>query len=150
MSAPAKKTPWNPSRKAMARVSNPLPAPEQCPYCGGPVQIVNNGEIYGRVYGEWPWAYLCRPCDAYVGMHPFTHIPLGTLADRETREARKSAKAPFEALHRSRLMDRDTAYRLLAERLGIPQAECHFGWFDPDLCARAKQAAESILREYLP
>ena len=60
MSAVDNKTPWNPSRRATARVKNPLPAPTTCPYDGGPVEIVNNSAIYGREYGEWPWAFDAR------------------------------------------------------------------------------------------
>ncbi|CAN7474089.1 DUF3268 family zinc-finger domain-containing protein [Variovorax sp. LjRoot175] len=52
-------TPWNPSRSATARVKNPLPVPERCPHCGGQCSIVGNEQIYGRVFGEWPYAVLC-------------------------------------------------------------------------------------------
>ncbi len=45
---------------------------------------------------DWPWVYICEGCGSYVGMHPFTDIPLGTLADAATREARKECKAPIQ------------------------------------------------------
>ncbi|SEU36388.1 Protein of unknown function [Burkholderia cepacia] len=131
------KTPWNPSRRATARVKNPLPAPTKCPYDGGPVEIVNNSAIYGRKYGEWPWAFLCRSCRAYVGLHPFTKIPLGTLADGPTRDARKRAKAAFNPIWESGRMTRTDAYIWLARRLGIANhEECHIGWFDVATCDR--------------
>lgn len=45
------------SRRALKRVKNPLPAPTECRYCGGCVELVSNSEIYnGREYGEWPYA----------------------------------------------------------------------------------------------
>jgi hypothetical protein len=137
------KTPWNPSKRATARVLNPLPAPTICPHCGGEVRIVNNSAIYhGRSYGEWPWAYACvnRACFAYVGMHPFTAIPLGTLATAEIREARKRAKNLFNPLWetgKARRMSRTQAYTKLADALGIPVGECHFGWFDVNQCNAA-------------
>lgn len=131
------KTPWNPSRRATARVKNPLPAPTTCPYDGGPVEIVNNSAIYGREYGEWPWAFLCRSCQAYVGLHPFTAIPLGTLADGPTREARKRAKGAFNPIWQSGAMTRTDAYVWLAQQLGIENhEECHIGWFDVATCDR--------------
>jgi len=142
------KTPWNPSRKAIARVRNPLPAPMECPYCAKPVEIVNNSAIYGRPYGEWPWAYACDGadgdgCGAYVGMHPFTAIPLGTLADAPTREARKKAKAAFNPLWQDKRMTRTEAYRWLAGALGIENVEeCHIGWFDAETCAQVVRAIE--------
>lgn len=136
-SAPNKKTPWNPSRRATARVKNPLPTPTKCPYDGGAVEIVNNSAIYGREYGEWPWAFLCRSCRAYVGLHPFTAIPLGTLADEPTRDARKRAKAAFNPIWQSGAMTRTDAYIWLARRLDIENhEECHIGWFDVATCDR--------------
>ncbi len=142
------KTPWGPSKRAIKRVKNPLPKPEQCNCCGREgVVIKSNAEIYGRAYGEWPWVYICEGCGSYVGMHPFTDIPLGTLADladAATREARKECKAPFEALHRTGKMTRSDAYQKLADKLGIPKEECHFGWFDAAMCKKAAAAAREI------
>lgn len=132
------KTPWNPSCRATARVRNPMQAPEQCRFCSGDVRIAKHEEIYGKNYSEWPWVYLCENCGAYVGMHPFTSIPLGTLADKQTRDARKNCKPAFESLWRTGEMSRTAAYQWLADQLGIPVGECHFGWFDIDTCERAK------------
>ncbi|VWD55868.1 zinc-finger-containing protein [Burkholderia contaminans] len=116
-----------------ARVKNPLPAPTTCPYDGGPVEIVNNSAIYGREYGEWPWAFLCRSYRAYVG----PAIPLGTLADEPTRDARKRAKAAFNPIWQSGAMTRTDAYIWLARQLGIENhEECHIGWFDVATCDR--------------
>ena len=132
-------TPQSPSRSATARVKNPLPAPTECPCCGSTVELVNNSEIYGRSYGEWPWAYKCvnDDCDSYVGLHPFTGIPLGTLANSETREARKAAKSAFNPLWQKGGMSRSTAYAWLADKLGIANANtCHIGWFDVENCIR--------------
>ena len=49
-----------------------------CPYCGRQAEYVDSKVIYGRSYGM---AYLCRNCDAYVGVHRGTDEPLGRLAD---------------------------------------------------------------------
>ena len=128
-------TPWNPSRRATKRVTNPLPVPETCPHCGSGCAIVSNSEIYGREYGEWPWAVLCKGCGAYVGFHPFTGIPLGTLATAPMREARKAAKAVFNPLWQQGHMTRHEAYSWLAGALGIADPNtCHIGWFDVDQC----------------
>jgi hypothetical protein len=133
------KTPTNPSRKAALRVNNPLPCPVVCNVCGEhAVRIGTHGEVYGREYSDWPYVYLCECCGSYVGLHPFTHIPLGTLADKLTRSARKSCKEPFECLHKSGLMTRDQAYQWLAKRMGIHIGECHFGWFTKEQCQKAK------------
>ncbi|GAQ30266.1 hypothetical protein SAMD00023378_3949 [Ralstonia sp. NT80] len=141
MTAP--KTPWNPSRRASARVKNPLPAPLVHDTCGASVEIIGNEKIYGKPFGEWPWAYRCTGCGAYVGMHPFTDIPLGTLADGPTREARKRAKAAFNPLWQGGGMTRNEAYAWLAGQLGIAEVgECHIGWFDVAMCDRVVEVCK--------
>jgi hypothetical protein len=137
------KTPWNPSRKAIARVPEPhLPAPSECPYCEHHVSIKHHDDIYGRSYGDWSWMYVCDMCGARVGMHPFTAIPLGTLADQKLREARKTCKLPFEQLWRGGQMTRAEAYSWLADQLGISVEQCHFGLFDIETCERAREACK--------
>ena len=127
------------SRKALKRVKNPLPAPATCRYCGPstPVFLGHHDEIYGRAYGEWPYLYLCENCEAYVGLHPFTDIPLGTLANAELRQARKTNKAKFIALQRAKSWSRSRAYQWLADHMGIKVEECHWGWFEVEQCERA-------------
>ncbi|MDU5667721.1 zinc-finger-containing protein, partial [Enterobacter hormaechei] len=131
------KTPTNPSKKATARVKNPLPVPTNCHLCSGSVRIGTHGEVYGRDFSDWPYVYLCESCGAYVGLHPFTAIPLGTLADKPTRDARKSCKMPFERIWKSGAMTRTEAYQWLSGKMGIPVHECHFGWFTVEQCLTA-------------
>lgn len=86
----------NISKSATKRVKDPLPVPT-C-NCFGKIELVNNSEIYGREYGKWPYAYLCRGCLSYVGLHPFTDIPLGILANAELRESKKRNKSYFDKI----------------------------------------------------
>lgn len=129
-------TPACPSRRATARVKDPLPVPAECPHCAGAIGLVSNAAIYGREFGEWPFAYLCASadCGAYVGLHPFTALPLGTLATAPMREARKRAKAAFNPLWQSGRMRRAEAYQWLADELGIEASRCHIGMFDVAQC----------------
>lgn len=143
------KLPFKVNRTAVKRVLNHLPTPTACPYCGGAVKIVNNAEIYGAAYGKWPWMYACekKGCDAHVGMHPETAIPLGTLARKELREARKSAKNLFQGLWMNGgMMNRTEAYSWLADKMNIPYAACHFGWFTIEQCAEATTHLKKFLR----
>lgn len=130
------------SKKAERRVKDRLPIPTQCPHCGGAVELANNSEVYGREFGDWPWIYLCQaqPCRAYVGTHPDTNLPLGTLATAAIRAARKTAKEQFNRLWQGGQMSRTEAYSWLATRMSIPVAACHFGWFDEEQCKQALQA----------
>lgn len=126
------------SRRALKRVKNPLPIPTICRYCGGCVELVSNSEIYnGREYGDWPYAYLCTDCKAYVGLHPDTDIPLGTLAALQLRKDRNTAKDAFHRVKKQRGFSRSLAYQWLAGKMGIEIDVCHFGWFDQDECAKA-------------
>lgn len=134
------KSPWNPSRKALARVKDPLPVPTTCRHCDGSVRIVGHAAIYhGRTYGDWPWVYRCEDCSARVGMHPFTNLPLGTLADNALRDIRNRCKKPFEKIWQDGRMGRSQAYRWLADHLGKSIAECHFGLFEAPDCERAER-----------
>lgn len=137
------KNPWNPSRRATARVLNPLPVPTVHEACGSAVEVAHHNDVYGREYSDWPWMYRCARCDATVGMHPFTNIPLGTLADKALRDTRRACKAPFETLWTQHHMTRDQAYAALAQHLGIPVGECHFGWFTREQCEQAAAWAKA-------
>ncbi|WP_298016802.1 zinc-finger-containing protein [uncultured Castellaniella sp.] len=135
------------SRRALARVKDRIDPPTDCPHCGECVGLVSNAEVYnGREYGNWPYVYLCSGCRAYVGLHPDTDLPLGTLADRNTRDERKHTKFLFKTITDERFgADRDAAYLWLAERMGIEPKACHFGFFDVAQCERAA----GIIREAL-
>lgn len=124
-----------------------LPAPEHCRYCGGHVALVDNKEIYGRSYGKDPHAYLCRKCGSFVGVHPGTTVPLGTLADYETRRHRKAAHAVFDLLWKSGGMKRGEAYKWLAEKLGLDTWRCHIAWFDAPLCKQVVKHCTAYLQQ---
>lgn len=100
---------------------------------------MDNCVIYGRPYGDWHYAYLCvnTSCAAYVGLHPFTNLPLGTLATAPMRKARSLAKDYFNPLWKNGGMTRTDAYAWLAASLGLTRDECHFGLFNVDQCNAA-------------
>lgn len=137
-------TPHRPAKWALKRVPDHLPIPKTCCYCQSRVVIKHHTEVYGKVYNEWPWLYGCTKCDAQVGMHPFTNLPLGTLADRPTRQARILFKNRFNTLWKGGAMDRTKAYRKLAKTMNIPFKDCHIGYFSIADCERAQQALAVI------
>jgi hypothetical protein len=138
------RTPDNPSREAMARVRDPLRVPTICRYCGGRVECAHHNEVYGREHGDWPWVYRCTQCDARVGLHRETDIPLGTLANPATREARNASKQEFQQMQKELHLPPHYAYQLLAEKLDIARESCHFGWFDIDMCVAASRAIYEV------
>lgn len=144
---------FQPDPKACARVRDgAMLPPVFCRYChGASIVIMHHAEVYGgRVYSDWPWLYVCTYCDARVGMHPNTDIPLGILADEALRKLKNDSKKDFERIWRDQHMSRKQAYRWLAEQLGIPFAECHFGWFEADRCRQAAEVAKLYLQTLHP
>lgn len=111
-----------------------------CTYCSKPATLAQHGDDlypYRRDFGPL-WA--CR-CGAYVGCHPGTVLPLGRLANRELREAKKAAHAAFDPFWQKEIdagtkarAARSFGYAWLAMEMGISPDQCHIGWFDLALC----------------
>ena len=111
--------------------------PTMCRYCGSPVVYTSNAEIYGKEYGTGK-CYLCRNCRAFVGVHPGTDTPLGTLANEELREWRKEAHFWFDRIWKkpTRITTRYNAYGYLAKKMGLPREETHIGMFEIEQCKK--------------
>jgi hypothetical protein len=103
-----------------------------CDYCNKPAELVDSSVVYGVSYGK---IYLCSPCDAYVGVHKGTDVPLGRLANKELREWKKLAHYHFDASWKG-VRPRKSAYRELAARMDLPEEKAHIGMFDVDLCRK--------------
>lgn len=113
-----------------------------CPYCGKQAEYVDSKIIYhGRSYGM---IYICRPCDAYVGVHDGTDVPKGSLANARVRYWRRLAHAAFDPLWQSGKFyrRRGAAYTWLSEKLGLPKEETHIGMFDVDNCKKVIRIVE--------
>ena len=111
--------------------------PTICRYCGSPVVFTSNAEIYGREYGDGK-CYLCRNCKAFVGVHPGTDTPLGTLANAELREWRKPL----------RITTRYKAYGWLAEQLHISREYTHIGMFEKEECEETIRLSKIRIEKY--
>lgn len=122
-----------------------FPPVAPCPSCGGIKKELVNGKL---IYPHRPdlahkMFWRCADCDkSYVGCHPDTTVPLGTLADEETRRARCTAHNAFDQLWRSGLMKRREAYAWLAKALELPPEECHISWFGAETCERVTKLAQ--------
>lgn len=119
--------------------------PTTCNLCGGPVIFTNNRIVYGKEYGSGK-CYYCTSCHAYVGTHkPRPTEALGLLANPEMRKMKMQCHERFDAFwkqepsSRKRHIARHNAYRKLADAMGIPLAECHFGYFNLDELQKAYQ-----------
>jgi ssDNA-binding Zn-finger/Zn-ribbon topoisomerase 1 len=117
--------------------------PPPCPYCGSqPVlKYSNDGRPPVWVCAGWP------TCDAKVGVHPDTTVPLGTLANYELRLARIRAHDALDKLWAHNRLSRQHAYNELAEFLGLTLEQAHIGLFDLALCEATAAFARIRLRE---
>lgn len=107
--------------------------PTRCNICGGHVVFTSNATIYGKEYGSGK-CYLCQSCGAYTGTHrPRPKEALGLLADEPMRKGKVMCHDLFDAMwkgKRKARKKRKDLYAWLADRMGIPVEECHFGYFD--------------------
>jgi hypothetical protein len=122
-----------------------------CSYCGKASEHVDGTAIYPhRPDLARKKFWLCRPCNAYVGCHPGTPEPLGSLANAELRKARSEAHDAFDELWdfgdpdpNGNVMTRKEAYAWLAAELGIEAAACHIALFDLEMCKKVLQAVQN-------
>ena len=115
--------------------------------------IVNNEQIYKMQRGNvWAWSYVCPFCQKHCGIHPYTDLPLGVIADAATRYCRKKAKIVFNKLWQQdyrnisqRILTRDKAYELLASALNISENDWHFGMFDKEQSEKSYRSCKNLL-----
>ena len=113
-----------------------------CPYCGKETEYIDSSFIYGKSYGM---VYICKPCDAYCGVHKGSDVSLGRLANKELRECKKEAHLYFDVIWKNNHLSRKDAYKMLSEKLGIDVNLTHIGMFDVEQCKKVVQ----ISKEYL-
>ena len=104
----------------------------KCPYCGKKAEWTSNDVVYGRKYGKSWMCYYCWECDAYVGCHQNTKLPLGTMANKELRTLRMECHALFDPLWKSGQMKRRDAYRYLFKNTGVK----HIAWANEEECQK--------------
>lgn len=128
----------------------------KCPYCGSKTEYIDSLFVYGKSYGM---IYICKPCDAYVGVHKGTDKALGRLANKELREAKKQAHYYFDQIAKTDLINtiwdkyipdisnRSKAYLWLSKQLNISLELCHIGMMDVEQCNNVINICKSILNE---
>lgn len=108
-----------------------------CPYCNTEMQFMTSKEFYGTDYGTN--IYVCRPCDARVGTHGKSKTSLGTPANAQLRNLRKTAHYYFDRLWRTSVngrerMNRGKAYVKLQQLMNMTPKEAHIGNFNEEQC----------------
>jgi hypothetical protein len=118
-----------------------------CQYCGNQAKLVGGDVIYPhRPDLRRKKFYYCDAGHdaAYVGVHPGTKQPLGTLADSVTRYWRSRAHAAFDPVWRTGKLTRSDAYAILASAMGISKSDCHIGHFGYSQCKQVIEISQVI------
>jgi ssDNA-binding Zn-finger/Zn-ribbon topoisomerase 1 len=100
-----------------------------CGECQAPMQLKNSK--HGKFWGctRWP------QCNGTHGAHP-DGKPMGTPANRETKQARIKAHAAFDGWWKKKGITRKQAYVHLRRILNISKDEAHIGRFDVEQCEK--------------
>ncbi|MEQ9672389.1 zinc-finger-containing protein [Coleofasciculus sp. G2-EDA-02] len=112
-----------------------------CPYCGRETEFTDSAKVYhGKNYGM---IYLCRPCQAWVGVHSGTDKALGRLANAELRRWKQNAHACFDPLWKRKMQKgfskaeaRNAGYKWLSQQMNLPPQETHIAMFDIEQCKK--------------
>lgn len=110
-----------------------------CPYCGIKAVLVGGCNIYPEhEYLHKKKFWLCRPCDAYVGVHKESKkfAPLGRLANKDLRLLKMEAHSLLDPYWKSGMISRSDLYERMAIFLGIKKNLCHIGYFDEETCQK--------------
>ena len=99
----------------------------KCPECGSEMELRDSK--YGLFYG----CVAFPRCRATHGAHP-DGKPLGTPADKATKEWRIKAHAAFDKLWKEKGWKRGKAYAWMRDTLGLAPNGAHIGLFDIKQC----------------
>ena len=115
-----------------------------CPYCNEQAPLTMGKQVYPHRPDLWDYKFFaCFPCDATVGVHKHSEVPLGRLANKSLRQAKMRAHAAFDPLWKSKRMTRSQAYAWLAFSLKMTPKDCHIGMFNDLQCDAVVSAVHS-------
>lgn len=120
-----------------------------CPYCNAETKVVPMEFIYGTVYSFGNDIICCSnfpECDSYVGTHSDGR-PLGRLANKNLRNAKRMAHSAFDKLWKEGLMKRKEAYKKLSNFLKIQPEYTHIGMFKTSTCIKVAEWSENMFNK---
>lgn len=119
-----------------------------CPYCGKATEFVDSKEVYAKSYGN---IYLCRDCNAWVGVHKGTDRALGRVANQELRNLKTEAHNLFDRQWKQLTVfgfslgkARRLCYSWLATQFNFPVEWTHIGMFDEEQCRKVIQLVNEL------
>lgn len=118
-----------------------------CPYCGAKATLRPAAVVYGDRAKPDSYLYICDrypKCDAYVGAHQRTKLPMGTLANGDLRHKRIEAHKAFDWIWKSGLMTKWQAYKWMQGKFGLSESQAHIAKFSEYMCGQLIAACSQV------
>lgn len=113
-------------------MAKPIPI---CPRCG---------QLASQTLKPTGLKSRCEPCGLWSRGSKPLRDEAGHRAHRARVRARRDAHLFFDPLWREGLIDREVAYAMLAQELGIERDACHMRLMDAEVARRVPRAAKAI------
>lgn len=120
----------------------------RCPYCGSPAFLHDASFVY-HDKSNGGQLYVCSrfpACDSYVGVHPGTTLPKGTLADKSLRRKRIRTHKIFDQIWMNGILSKPDAYRWMADKFCLKLKDAHIGNFSEYMCDQLILEAARVLK----
>ena len=120
-----------------------------CRYCGARAALRPSSVVYGEHTKNDGYLYICDrypKCDAYVGAHQKSRLPMGTLANGDLRHKRIEAHKVFDRMWRSGLMTKGQAYKWIQTKFYLNEKQAHIGMFSEYMCNQLIAACNEMYR----
>lgn len=125
--------------------------PPSCPGCGKPAELVTGKAVLPDVDAVANASFWqCEICDYWVGCHEGSMVPMGRLANSQTRALKRAAHDSFDPLWTSGQMTRTQAYKWLRGKTGLGAKECHIGWLSDEMLVRLPELCTENFRTSPP
>lgn len=121
----------------------------RCPYCGG-TAVLRDASYVPRVKSKRRKSICMLPfhpaCNSYVSVVKGTTIPQGTLANPDLRRKRITAHRIFDQIWKQGILDRQEAYRWIADKFCLNSQQAHIGEFSDYMCGQLIKESLKVLK----
>lgn len=117
----------------------------KCSYCGAQAMLRPACAVHGEKAKKDSQLYVCSrypKCNAYVGAHKNTLLPMGTLANGDLRHKRILAHKALDRLWKDGAMKKWQAYKWMEAKLGLRSDQAHIAMFSEYMCDQLIHACQ--------
>ena len=117
-------------------------------------EVIRDASFVYGTHSHGGQVYVCShypSCNSYVGVHPGTKIPKGTLANRELRQKRIQAHRIFDQIWQQGILSKPEAYRWVADKFCLTDKQAHIGQFSNYMCDQLiRESADVLKNNHIP